>query len=56
MIKMIQIKEVNYKQYEKPKGGKKRLTALGHCYYLFWSRWSPKGFRIPFTLRIDKRF
>jgi len=49
---MFQIKKVNYTRYDKPKGEKKKLTAAGYCYYLFWSRWSARGFRIPFTLRI----
>jgi hypothetical protein len=53
---VVQIKKVDFKQYERPKGGVKKLTKLGHCYYLFWSKYSSVGFYIPFTLRIDKRF
>ena len=49
-----QIKKTTFKQYEKPKDGKRRLTKEGYCYYYFWSRVSPKGFKIPFTLRITK--
>lgn len=46
-----QIKKVSYKGYEKPENGTKKLTKTGYCYYLFYNQWSPKGFRIPFTLK-----
>ena len=52
IIRQPQIKKVNYKRYDKPKGEKKRLTQTGYCYFFFYSMWSAKGFRIPFTLRI----
>ena len=51
-----EIKKLNYKRYDKPKDGVRELTQKGYCYYLFYSHRSLKGFRIPFTLRITKRF
>ena len=50
----MQIKKCNYKMYEQPEGGKKHLVKEGYCYRFFWSRWTAKGFAIPFTLRITK--
>ena len=50
-----EIKKVNYTRYDTPKNVKKRLTQIGYCYYCFYSHHSPKGFRIPFSLRITMR-
>jgi hypothetical protein len=32
----------------------KKIIKYGICYRFFWSKWSAKGFMIPFTLNLVK--